>query len=230
MKRVWFIWVVVLFYACTPVYVPPVVHAPLLQEKKDFQAEVHLGTGGTDLQAAYALTDRVGIRTAVSYQPGFEESHNRHAYLEAATGMYRPLWGGFGLLEGYAGAGFGRGEGYSEWTMTGSPHTRNASANYFRPFVQGNLAFTSDYVDLGVSATTLLLSVSNFTVNEQVHPQTFNDVFIEPALFLRFGYDILKISLQTGVSLPLTEIEEYSWVPLQFSLGLSLRLSFLDED
>jgi hypothetical protein len=51
--------------ACAPAYRPPTPFVPLLQEQGDAHLGLHLGTGGAQLDGAYAVTPSFALRTGV---------------------------------------------------------------------------------------------------------------------------------------------------------------------
>lgn len=104
--------VFVLFSACAPVYIPSARHTHFMGKKGELHASsVLTSTNGGDIQAAYAVSEHIGINAATSFGNNDEQSsdYHKHRYGEIGMTYFRPI-GDIGRFEALGGVGFGSAE------------------------------------------------------------------------------------------------------------------------
>lgn len=243
-----FVW---LMPACAPVYAPNAINAPLLREQGALYASGGVGTNGTDVQSAVALTDHLGLMVnGASYfyddlagGPGREEDYRQHVFGEAAVGYFGRLPGRLHWrYEVFAGYGAGRGEATDFtpgfWFIFPFPATvERAEGRFRRLFVQGSAGrVLFDRVE--VIGSLRLAHVRFYELETETDTETggtesagdeATGFFIEPAGTLRSRGSIVGFSLQAGLSFPWRSAEARGFEnqPLFLSAGIHLRLDRL---
>lgn len=194
--------------SCT-VYHPQSVDIPLIEHRGEARVDVaaNLSTflftpnvvsvGAT---ASYGATDWLSAQLHVNGGTG-------NYYLQAAPGVYSK-WGEKGVVECYAGLGFGGAS--SEYTDTPRP-THEYHGRFLLPFVQAN----GGWRHLGAFELALGLKVGAFcpdytyvsfsyddeTGAQSVRERTFYDtpnLLVEPQMQVRVGSERLKFTLRLG--------------------------------
>ncbi len=200
--------------SCSPAYVPNVINAPMLTNKGEIQASVHLGTSGFDPQVAYAVTDHLGIMVNASFldvtdTSSITNNYHKHIFFEFGPGYYKNLKNGF-KFGTYTGIGFGRING--EWENPLFTSITNVKST--RLFLQPTLGYTSKILDLGISSRFVIITFSQDSEKD-------TGIMFEPALTAKLGWDHIKIVGQVGLAYPLNEQNiHFPYQPGLFSLGL----------
>ncbi|MCZ2100798.1 MAG: hypothetical protein LC107_04585 [Chitinophagales bacterium] len=205
----YFVSLLLLITSCkTKLYIPNGSNVPLLQEEKELKI---VGSTGGNLQAAYAVTNHIGLmangfwtyRSADDTdRPGNKKGEG--SLVELGAG-YFDRFNDF-VFETYAGAGLGRLD-YKD-----TENGKNYSSNGTRLFVQPNIGWTSKYIDIAISGRLAGLKYYDFLADgysqeeldqEFLHKDLVEDnlwVFFEPAITLRGGYKYIKAQIQYGIS------------------------------
>jgi hypothetical protein len=131
--------VLLLCTCCTPLYVPNARNTPLFSGKKEFQASAAIGMGG-NVQAAYALTDHIGITGNLLYANSKPQKkfYRTHSYAEVGAGYYQ----NFKKLsiEIFAGIGKGKGRAVDSIYYVLQPDILyDANASYDKFFIQPDI-------------------------------------------------------------------------------------------
>ena len=206
--------ILALCQSCRTVYTPNALNVPLLQE----QGEIKLMLSPTNYQAAYAVTDKIGImangRVATTANSstinGATDSFDsRNSVFEAGIGYYGrtgrnltyELYGGGGISQvGFKG--------------TGSSVGRDYDVSGLKFFLQPNIGFTSRGFDIALStrlsglqfgAATSNYSAIKLKENELSDLAKSTHLFLEPAITLRGGYKYVKLQVQVGASFKLSQ-------------------------
>lgn len=217
MKRIYFIIVfylvfVILFGACAPLYVPNAVNTPMLEQKGDINAAINYGLSGSDFQAAYAVSDNIGVVFNASYMNETSDStdnFHKHIFFEGGTGYFMPI-GDYFQFETYAGYGFGRINSYQSSGVFSS--YANSYVNRF--FVQPAFAFKTDYFEMAFAPRTCFALISQDGITE-------TGVFAEPVVLLKAGGRGFKFVTQLGFSYLLNyQFVTFNYEPFIFSFGL----------
>jgi hypothetical protein len=207
-------------------YVPNVQNVPLFREKDEwrFSGDIGVGTSGSDswgdqttcidLQAAYSLTDRIGVM--LNYMSAKNEtnsgnSYGKGSYIEGAVGYYKPV-GPFGVFEVYGGVGVsGQEHQYEGWGYNYNSNTPSSQISgtsdlsFVKLFVQPSYGLTFNLFEIALSTRIYSLSFYNiqnyFTGDDDLRNQlsalsTKNHIFLEPAITLRGGWETVKIQFQ----------------------------------
>ena len=201
---------------CKTVYVPNAVNAPLLSQKGELRASL----SGNNLQAAYAVSDSVGLiangfwQKTSGDQNAASGSDGKGHLLELGAGHFRSI-GDLLLFETYAGLGLGAVE-HDNWEqVNGARSDYRFSASAIKAFVQPSLGITRNYFDAVLS--TRFVALKPYDTEAVNYPEarlraddlfgldqhTFG--FIEPAVTVRAGYKWVKLFVQYGFSLKINE-------------------------
>lgn len=204
------IFVIFIFTGCTTLYVPSTNQTHMMQNKGEIHLAGNVGANGLNLQGGYAFTDRYGVVASVSGRSSDGSNDTAvedHTYVEAGINYF-----GFGEgnFSGELTAGFGFGTGERE----------NARGEFTKPFIQVNGAFTSGNFDTGLSLRTAYLSFSELVVQNDRPGDS--SVFFEPALFVRLGFERVKLESQLGLAYPLSDSGNFAfgYEPIRMSVGL----------
>lgn len=232
--------------SCTVMYSPSMQNAPLLQEKNEVRATV----GISDFQAAYAVTDHVGVMlngyynngsssfTYDSYDPygysTYKEQNSKH--IEGGAGMFNKLNDKV-LVEAYSGFGFGNTtlKKFEQDSMNAIPSMRNRfSADYMRFFIQPAIGYSLDNFDFAFSTRILLQKYYNINTFGYTPIELYDDklyqidqpyfFFLEPALTMRFGYKYVKFQAQAILSYKYN-VDRLNYMPLIFNVGIHVDLA-----
>lgn len=197
--------------SCAPAYVPNVINAPLLTNKGEVQISLHAGTSGFDPQAAYAITNHLGVMANASFMNSTSDTtdnYHKHGFMELGAGYFTNFGGRF-KFETFAGYGAGKIEAYYENEQWDS----FAKTDVSRYFIQPSLGITSKVVDFGISARFALVNMKQDIVSETA-------LMIEPAATLKVGWDHIKAVAKVGFSAPVDKSITFNYQPLMISLGL----------
>lgn len=221
------------FQSCKIMYVPNNQNVPMFQEKGEVRATV----GTRNFQAAYAVSDHVGL--VANGQIGssnwsIEDANttSQRSLVELGAGYFTKQ-GEQTSVEVYGGAGFGRVR--FDQTSTISPDfDRLYRANMAKMYLQPSVSSTSENFDAGFSCRFVGLKFSGIdTTNysyDLLEDEQINDLqrnfhmFMEPAITLRAGYKWIKVHGQVGYSLKLTEAQ-LNYNPIIITMGLHFTLA-----
>ncbi len=214
-----------IFTSCSPEYIPNVVNTPMFDEMGELQANVSAGVSGTDVQAAYALTDHVGLMLNSSFRDEVSDTSrdfHKHTILEFGLGYYGNI-SDYGRYEIYGGYGGGRIKGFDEDNVFDS---RITDALFGKIFIQPSIGLKSNYFDGNLGARFAMVRVDYKNnpegLNEKFQP------FVEPVITGRLGIKNVKVVSQLGFSLPLTDEYVFDYQPFIFSLGLHFRINTMN--
>ncbi len=217
-KTLYFSVIIFLLASCSPAYVPSVVNSPLLNNQGQIQGRISSGTSGYDIQTAGALTDNIGVMVNGSFVNRTSDStdnYRKHNYLEGAVGVYQPF-GVAGRLEIYTGYGYGETEGFYSNALWGDFN----QATYHKIFIQPGIGTSTSFVDFSFVPRIAFI---NLAKKGQQGISSYKP-FFEPAVDMKFGYEFLKMFLQFGFAIPLTEQPGFNYQFFQFSVGLQVDL------
>lgn len=215
-----------LISACAPVYVPSTQHTHLMDDKGELHVATHGGTNGVDMQAAYALTNHMGLMAAASYGSAKQEGnsdHHIHQYGELGITYFQPL-GKIGRYEALAGTGFGSAEVVDHFVFLG-PEEVQATGQFNKIFIQNNIGLETDVLETGLALRLGHLTFYTFKTASGTHDGPERGTFFEPALFARLGWKNVKIESQVGFSHPLQGDVDFTYKALMLSLGLHLQFN-----
>ncbi len=219
-----------IFTSCYTLYRPNTLHVPLFKEKNELSLNAGAGISGTELQAAYSVTNNFAVMANGSFF---------NANVAEPTGIYRKEnnFGEIGLgyfqhlgenIIGEVFSGFGVGKAFNQGNFWIGNNSFNR-ANYTRYFVQPSIGFISNSFELAGSIRWSYVDFFNFKTESSIQPldklpNRSSYPFLEPALTARIGYKSVKIFGQIGTSFSLVSIP-YAYAPLIFSTGLNIKIA-----
>lgn len=225
-----------IFQACEVYYVPNTQNVPLFKERNELRATI----SGQNYQAAYSLTDHIGIMLNGQYinrkwdinEDSVKSNFISEKFLiEGGMGYFNKI-GNNGVFETYAGGG----EGYATFNRITPSKRMEMSADFSRFFIQPSIGYSEDVVDVAFSLryvglkffnidttgyTPSLLSNYNLII-PNLHNTWYN--FLEPALTIRVGYKYAKFHMQFLYSQKLNN-EPLNYVPFRINLGLHINIA-----
>ncbi|MBK9731619.1 MAG: hypothetical protein IPO83_10105 [Chitinophagaceae bacterium] len=219
--------ITVFLNSCTVTYAPNSHNVPLLEEKGELalSAGVYEAAGGTEYagyeaQGAYAVTHHLGLMTNLLLAGSLSVNGN-HSLFEVGTGYYHTL-GTSGVFDAYGGIGFGSLHSYT------SNSTVINTLNYQRFFMQPSIGYTSRAFDCAFSLRMCGLNyaeqqsaIDEYYENE-FGPPKFS-ILAEPAFTLRGGWKYVKLQLQLGYSINLTDADQFPCTTLSMGAYFTLN-------
>jgi len=221
--------VVLLIQACSPIYVANSYQTPLLDEKGELNGNIQVGSNGSDIQGAYAISDHLGVAAAASYakmeavQGGtVNEDYHKHTYGEAALTYFKPF--GIGRFELLGGLGLGSASAVDNFDFTGSNSEERTDGNYNKVFAQTNIGLETGIIETGLSLRLAQVTFTEFETDNQFYDGSEGGTFFEPAVFARLGWKNVKLEAQYGVIAKLQDDLYYPYQPFHLSVGLNVNL------
>jgi hypothetical protein len=227
--------VLLLHQSCKTAYTPNALNVPLLQER----GEVKLLLSPTNYQAAYAVSDHVGImangynlssETTTEFNGVLTDSYTAKSIVgEVGVGYFGRTGRNF-TYELYGGGGMTQ----ASFRGTGAFGGKNYEVTGLKFFVQPNLGFVSQGFDLAFSPRLSGIQFGAPTVTKYPLTDLKNDnldglgnalhLFLEPALTLRAGYKYVKVQGQFGLSFQLSS-GNIPYSPVIGNLGLAIDIA-----
>lgn len=209
------------FCQCSHYFYTPESHnVPLLSEKNDLHVELKSSFGAegfdnTEMQSAYAITNRIGImgsallgtyETSVSNEQqdgiSYESANGNISFFNIGAGFFTPVWEKF-VFETYLGYGIGNVKNVYD-------NIGESKLRYGKPFIQPSFGYKTKYFEAAISSR--LNSLNYYKIEDSQTPIHFRDRFtnnirnnknsllLEPAITARGGWKKLKIQLQLSKS------------------------------
>jgi len=219
-------------------YVPGAQNLPLFRDKNELHISGSYGAGleteGINIQAAYSLTDKIGIMTDfMSAKGGILSNHNygKGNYIDGAVGYFKPLEKS-GVFEIYG--GIGHGDQYHEYgSFYNNQSTGYSDLSFTKLYIQPSFGFTSDYVDIAlstrISRITFNILDNNISGNTDSYTNLIalsdkSHLFLEPGITIRAGWKSVKVQVQAVYSRYLNNPRLYIGEEYHISLGLYCTL------
>lgn len=209
---------------CTSIYAPNTIPSPLLRQSGQMITSLHFGPAGAEVQAAAAVTERVGIGAALSYKnPDWMGSRAREGYGEGMIG-YSEQPGRTTMIGIFAGAGTG---------SSAIPADFDSGTDFSKVFVQGTFAFVPALTPDSVRAQSLeggfLVRLSRVSFSNSRMGDTAAlfepGLYIEPGLFLRQYSENIGIGAQVSTMRLLGTKPPYSYPSFCFAVSFLARFS-----
>lgn len=241
---------IIFFSSCSPCYYAPnAPNVPLFTEKNEatFSTSFHLGSisRGVDIQAAYAVSNHVGIMLNYNYYGGTQQSitfmgtSNQTKYrgnlFEIGGGYFRSVASKF-IFETYAGVGYAGVKNNTSYSNSGT--TADNSVNYYRFFLQPAMGWVpNEHIALAFSIRFGLLHYQSLNINIGEASDIYdlmninnNPSFpIEPGFTFRVGGKVLKF--QTQFFLTFLPGSDYANIdPLGFTFGMFFNIKGKDRN
>jgi hypothetical protein len=221
---------------CSPVYYKPnLMNVPNFCNKDEAFLVANLCDVGSEVQAAYAVTDHIGVqvnyatfsnkKTTETTQNTSPQNVTTGLLTEGAIGYYEPFGEGFafGIY-----AGYGVGNVQNNWNTQGS-----SSANLSKIFIQPTLGLKAKYFEWVISAKLANLTYSNLKHN-YTNVEFINQFNLlkdpipvwETAGIVRFGGKHVKLQLQTVIASTLNSTKpQFSMEGSSLGVGLCVQLN-----
>lgn len=229
-----------LFSSCTHYYyVPNVQNVPLFREKNEFRIAAHYGGGDEsvagEVQAAYAITDKMGVAANYIHASGGHDSKNNFGkgnYIEGAVGYFKPVEKS-GVFEIYGGLG-GGGQHHEYNSNYSNDSFGKADLSFFKIYLQPSYGFTFNWIDVAFSTRLNRVSYTNIDnyvynnnyVSDDLHSLSDKGhYFIEPAVTLRAGWKNIKAQVQAVYSGYLNNPKLDVFEEVHLSVGLYITLA-----
>lgn len=221
---------IIMMGSCS-MYQPQLAPLPLLQEKGELQIQPsvlitpapHIVFG---LSAAYAPINHLGV------QLHGNALGDSNSFIEGAVGYFQKVGDTRGVLEIYAGLGYGNSD-KSGFKNSDSGKKDHYYGFYRMAFGQINYGFRGlGKCDLGFGLRMGAM-YPNFTNNDQllgrkVNYNTDPSMFIEPTLMFRVGGEMVKFTLEIGYSHIFQQPYEdtglltFTYQPISLSAGVTI--------
>lgn len=226
--------------SCKTIYRTNAVNTPLFKKKGEVQSNLTTGSGGTELQLAYSLSDNIAfmangvydlarvraIDTAQSLSTNVRDINDNYqnAFVEGAVGYYKTFQPDTSnMFSIFVGGGAGNTSGYSDrWEIDYLSY----EGSYYRMFLQPSFGRIKKHVEFSVATRLSLLNYYRLDAakNNSFSTNGFN-AFIDPVATLKTGPNQFKFIFQLGSSIPLKKDNFYSATPLMFSVGFHLNFT-----
>ena len=205
-----------MFISCSPTYyVPNTQNVSMLSEQGDFSGNLAGNIDQLEVQAAYAVSDHIGIMANTGFFfPKDEENGSGGSgnLFEGGIGYFTPIGDEGFLFETFGLVGVGNVENHFTTRDDGKTHG-DLKAGLFRAAIQPAISFKSKYFSASASSRLAYLnytSVSGDLIYHDVDQINYlkennTQMLIEPAITLRGGIDVVKLQVQLGTSLNLTD-------------------------
>ena len=202
--------------SCSPkFYTPNTQNVPLISEKGETNLTLSGNGNQVEFQGAYGIGKNIAIQAngGLFIPKDIDNGDGGSGkFVEFGAGYFTPVSENW-VFETYGIVGFGSFENHLPSTKSGNPQTTgDISASILRIGIQPNFGYKSKYFSAAVSSRIVNLSYSNIKgdliyANEN-QPKYLKDnssnFLIEPALTLRGGVEKIKLQVQYGYSLNLT--------------------------
>src|SRR5262245_33584880 len=194
-------------------YAPTLQDVLLFRDKGEMRFSASSAGGdevsSVEVQAAYALTDKLGVMLNTDFAHGDSDSHG--FVVEGGGGYYRPLRRRL-AFEMYGGAGIGKALVRYGNGQVSNPDS--ADLRFTKFFVQPDFGFRGKYVDAAIATrftglhyygieTTLNSSVTSIPDVDYIRSHA-SSLLAEPSFIFRVGRSPVKFQLQVSNSFNLT--------------------------
>lgn len=222
------------FFSCS-VYTPVLPHAPLLSEKKQFQANVNLqNIGGINGNLAYSFTNHLAVLANGSLKFNGKKTHSafdHYQNFEIGVGYFTKIrksdnW----VFEAYGGCGLGN----SEYKSPDAFYLIKAQVNEVRYFkadnniVFGQIAFGFKggknimNMETGFGLRANSVNFQDVKINNEIQDNV-NNAFLLPFVFYRVGSGNLRTQIEYSYSFnPFGSKPHYNFTTTNFNLGVGL--------
>ena len=204
------------FFSCNPkFYTPNTQNVPLISDKGETNLTLSGNGNQVEFQGAYGVTDNIALQVNGGlFNPSDLDNGNGGSgnFFEFGGGYFKPIDNNL-VFETYAIVGLGSFENHLPSTTTSNPLTKgDISANILRIGIQPNFGYKSNHFTAAISTRLVNLSYSDIkgdlifeNVNQSAYlKENSSNLLLEPALTLRGGFEKIKVQMQFGYSLNLS--------------------------
>lgn len=218
MKKIVFITALgcILMTGCSPIfYTPNTLNVPLISQKGETNLTLAGNDNRVEFQGAYGVTNQFAINANGGlFIPANLSNGNGGSgkFIELGGGYFNAIDQNF-VFEAYGIIGLGSMENHLPSTVAQYPQTKgDISANIIRFGIQPNFGYKSKYFSAAISSRIVSLNYSNiegdliFDGINQINYLIDNrsNFLVEPALTIKAGIEKVKIQIQYGYSLNLS--------------------------
>lgn len=202
--------------SCNPkFYSPNTQNVPLISEQGETNLTLSGNGNQVEFQGAYGLTQNISFQANGGlFIPSDLDNGNGGSgqFLEIGGGYFTPINEKF-VFETYGIFGFGSFENHLPSTTTANPQTKgDISANIFRVGIQPNFGYKSKNFTAAISSRIVNLSYNNLEgdlIFDNINQVAFlednsSNFLLEPAITIKGGLDKLKLQIQYGYSINLS--------------------------
>lgn len=214
-------------------YSPNTHNVPLISHKGETNLTLAGNGNQVEFQGAYGVSD--GFSMIVNgglFIPSDLDNGNGGSgkFIEIGGGYFTLVANQF-VFETYGLLGFGTFENHLPSTVADHPETKgDLSANIFRVGVQPNFGFKSKYFSAALSSRFVNLNyngVEGDLIYEDVDQVNYlkennSNFLIEPAFTIKGGFEKVKLQIQYGYSLNLTN-SDFRQDESMLTVGLNFR-------
>lgn len=216
---------------CSSLYMPNLTNTPLLQEQNEFKCTLGLG----DVQAAYAITENVGIIGNIGLRKentradtDLSQSNAQYEigvgyFAKNRFGLQNEFYGGFGginMKRTNTDFTFDR-KVIDEFKISGVKLFAQYNVGYATP--QMDIIFSTRLVGLKFGTPTTSLSQDLQDIYQYTGVESKMWGFIEPAITVTKGFGPAKIFTQVGKSMLLSQ-GKIGFEPNIFKFGVTLNM------
>jgi hypothetical protein len=224
--------------SCRTVYGPTTANVPLLQEKGELKANLYL----TDFQAAYAITDNIGVMVNGQYRksnttvsvsvnggPASEQKIlTTNSGAEIGVGYFANTKR-FTCFEIYGGVGLPSVKIKDETDKGIGTYNTSGTKFFIQPSIghvsKGfDIAFTPRFTAVKFGTPTTTYTAKQLTDYSLADVNKSMLFYLEPLVTMRAGYGAFKLQLQTGLSLNLGQKNINSQV-FMGNIGLAIDVA-----
>lgn len=215
--------VILIFFITGCAYYPHLTNIPLIEEKGELKLE-----GGISVLPPFIHTSvSYGLTKNIAIQIAGDIGSDSHYYLQGMVGLFKNFPKN-SIIELYCGFGYG----YSR-TLRNANHG-SLFGNYQSYFLQFDYGKFNKKIEYGLGLKSGYLyskmTDNNFynTFNENIFTLKINNIIVEPTLFLRFGWEKLKIQTAIGACwlFQFTNTnKKLPYFPASFGLGITYNFN-----
>lgn len=202
--------------SCNPkFYTPNTQNVPLISESGETNLTLSGNGNQVEFQGAFGVTNSIAVKANGGlFIPSDLDNGNGGSgkFVEFGAGYFKPITENW-IFETYAIVGIGSFENHLPSTVADHPLTNGKiSGDILRIGIQPNFGYKSKYFSAAVSSRIVNLSYSNIEgdlIFENIDQPNYlknnsSNFLVEPALTLRGGLENIKLQVQYGYSVNLT--------------------------
>jgi len=207
------------FVSCNPKFYTPNTHnVPLITEKGESNLTLSGNGNQVEFQGAYGISEHIALKAYGGlFIPSDLDNGDGGSgkFLEIGGGYFKPMHNNF-VFETYAIIGLGSFENHLPSTTNSNPQTKgDISANILRIGIQPNFGYKTKHFSAAISSRLVNLTYNKIKgdlifedVNQLAYlKENSSNFLLEPALTLRGGFEKIKVQLQYGYSLNLSNTD-----------------------
>jgi hypothetical protein len=213
-------------------------NVPMFREKNELHASASIAGNdesyGYEAQAAYSLTNHVGIMTNYMNVRGGSETDRdfgKGQYIDFAAGYFHPLnkYTTYEVFGGIAGS-----NQYHEFTNFTGIYEGAARLRFTKVFIQGGYGLTFDYFNVigsirfgGLNFHDISCSpdANQFVQEDMTELKKKTHFIIEPAITVRGGWTYVKAQFQVAYADYLNSQDNFIVEPFHMSFGLYFTIA-----